>query len=141
VARPDESYCYYFGVEGCLTTFQYLENIHDYTYNWVNSDNGKYVEDAIMVQTFYIGRILSNSHLHLGTVVPSYGMVYYDNIEELWYYSNNSYQVLTCDPTPEVILYDCSKLNLILVSRNSFVPLFVSPSISLSLGPSIPQSP
>lgn len=108
-AGQSNAYCYYFGVENCLNEFQYLDKGKDYAYDWIKSENGKYVQDAIMVQAFFIGRIWSKGRIYLGTVIPGYGFVYYEDGSRIWKYSNNSYEVLICNPAPDVVLYDCSE--------------------------------
>ncbi|KAG5669109.1 hypothetical protein PVAND_017006 [Polypedilum vanderplanki] len=103
------SYCFYFGLESCINSFQYLENNHNYTYSWVNSQNGDSVMNAIVVQTFYIGKIFVNGTLYFGTIVPGYGMMYVEDSSSKWHYSNNSYQVLACIASPPPQIYECSQ--------------------------------
>lgn len=107
-SRPSNNYCFFFGYENCTNSFQYLEHQDDYFYAWIDSQNGEFIESAVPVQTFFIGKILSNGSLYLGTVVPGYGMVYYEDRYNVWHYSNKSYQVLTCKTNNEPV-YDCSK--------------------------------
>jgi hypothetical protein len=107
--RTSNAYCFYFGVEHCIESFQYLEHNDAYTYSWVDSHNGEYVRNAIVVQSFYIGRIVTNGTLYLGTVVPGYGMIYVEDPDGTWHYSNKSYQVLACIATPPPPIYDCGE--------------------------------
>lgn len=78
-------------VDNCM----YLVN-NSATFDWVDSANGKYIENMVRFETVPVGKVMHDGYWHVGKILSCDGLIYWsDDIKE---FSSNVYKALIFIP-------------------------------------------
>ncbi|CAG9811749.1 unnamed protein product [Chironomus riparius] len=92
---PTDGYCVYIKDKTCTKSFDFLKKVATYEYNWIPSQNGIGVYDAID-GIHAIGRIIKNSFTSIGSVQYEKGFEFVNETTHDVEFVTDGYDVLTC---------------------------------------------
>jgi hypothetical protein len=88
-----DSFCYN-GPSNCENKFKFLRRNLKEEFMWISSNDGDVVENAVNVNSFFVGRKVVDGFVELGVVVEKVGLVY--EPEGSGYKVEKNYEILIC---------------------------------------------